>query len=737
MHIALRLLPLVAVAQALVPAPRPQNGDCELDIYERSLANATDRRGLGTSAEIYFINDWPGPITFTTSDSHYMSNDPPGSVSLAGFSASGKYAIDANGWIPLQSSFKINMKAASESTVGVDIGVSPFKTAYTLDGKNPASQAGVMLAPAKILSKGRDFDFYFFAGPGVFGPLINSLLEANAAAVFANIKKQPMMLTISSDVDILLKEVANPSVRCSYASATPAGKTDVWNVNIIVDLAAEVKLNARFKKLKQDANIKLKGMSLLATAQIDFSRLTGSNLKGVGDIGVTVTRFQTSIGEIKIDGEILVDIVGGIYPVLAPVLRLPYKLASIINTSENKQILTSINNALKSLGANPVIARRWGKSDSVLVRFKRFISSLLGRSNSAAADATVDVRSSPDMSRWMSTPAIQSRKLADLYLPGTHDSAAYAFTRTLSLMKYDDIAFLWNLEYYLPAPSGGTFNPLTSTPVHLGPVLGSYVMNSIARISKAQMEDIPAQLAGGIRHFDLRVYYDPAADNFYTQHGLRAKPTLANIVDQVQAFVSADKANRELVVLVISHTNFNEDFTLEDGTVVTAAQVAAKFLDVMRPLQDWVYMPPKAQGAKNFDFQTLQDTTVAEITTDGSKVLILTPDVVLSEISVHTDGWLTAPAGGAAHKGLYMVSTAAALTAADIVGNVVRGLSGQGEVDLLGEKAKVANAEIEATVRAAEKAAGGNKVQLVSVDWWEYGLNGRTAAQIIVGMNGI
>ncbi|KAJ6255991.1 hypothetical protein Dda_9285 [Drechslerella dactyloides] len=734
MHIAVRLLPLVAAAQALVPAPRLRDDDGVNDLYDRSLTDATARRGLGTSAEIYFINDWPAPITFTSSDSHYMSNDPPGSVSLGGFSASGKYAVDANGWIPLQSSFKVNMKAASESSVSVNIGMSPFKTGFTVDGKSPAAQAGVMLAPAKILSNGRDFDFYFFAGPGVVGPLINSVLEANAAAVFTNIKKQPMKLTVSNDIDILLKEIVNPSVKCSYASVTPVGnKAGLWDLNIIIDVTAEVRLNARFKKISKDANIKMTGTSLLATAQVDLGRLSGSNLKSVGNVGISITRFQTSIGDIKIDGDILVDIVGGIYPVLAPVLRLPYKLASIINTSENSKILTSLNSMLKSFGANPVLAPRWS-TGSILARFKRFISSLLGPSDRSS---DVDLRSLPDMARWMSNPTIQSRKLADLYLPGTHDSAAYAFTRTLSLMKYDDIAFLWNLEYYLPAPSDGSFNPLTMTPVHLGPILGSYVMNSVAHISKAQMQDIPAQLAGGIRHFDLRVYYDPTADNFYTQHALRAKPTLADIVAQVQTFVSTAGA-RELVILVVSHTNFNQDFTLDDGSVVTAAEVAAKFLDVVRPLEDWVYLPGKARGTKNFDFQTLQDTTVGEITQDGkSKVLILTPDFVLPEISVNTDGWDAAPSGATAKKGLYMISTAAALTAADIVGNVCKGLSGQEEVDLLEEKAKVANAALETTVKAAEKAAGGSKIQLVSVDWWEHGLNGKSAAQIIVGLNGI
>ncbi|KAF3913542.1 hypothetical protein ABW20_dc0103228 [Dactylellina cionopaga] len=717
-------------ARALVPAPRSSTQEITdigpSDIIERSASNAAQERGLGTSADMYIFNDWPDTITAGTSNSKFMSKNPPSSIDLGAYSASSVYPLEANGWIPLQSSFKVNLKAGSESKIDVNIGMTPFKTSFSVDSANPAFQAGVMLAPAKILEKGRDFDFYFFSGPGVMPPLINSALDANLGAVFASIKKSTLKFPISNDVDITLKEILNSNVKCSYASVTPGSAGGLWTVNAIINLTADIKMQARFKTLNSDATLKVKGLSVLVTAQADLSGLTGSN---VGSVGLSVTRFQTSLDSIDLDGDILVDIVSFLYPVFAPVLRLPYKLASIINTSENGNILKKINDVIQSFGIKgtmPGAKKRWS---TVFSKLTRRLSSVFKSSSIKLP------RAIPNISTWMSTPKIQALKLSDLYIPGTHDSHAYSFQHILSLIKYDDIAFLWNLDYFLPAPSDGSFNPLTMNPIHLGPVLGEYVMNSVTHISRAQGQDLSSQLNGGVRHFDLRAYYDPVADTFYTQHALRAKATLVDLITQVQGFLTSNPGAQELVILDISHTNFNDDFTLDDGTVITSAEVQFKFMGVIRALEQWVYMPTNARGTKKFNFQTLKDTKLSAITQGKNKVLIITPDFVLSELSVNTDGWDSVPSG-TVPKGLYEVSTAAALTAGDIVGNVLNGISGREEVDLLGVKAKDANSKIVATVRDLESKSKA-KVQLVSVDWFEYGVDGKSAAEIIVGLNGI
>ncbi|KAK6519152.1 hypothetical protein TWF281_003841 [Arthrobotrys megalospora] len=739
MHKLLHLTLLTAATTtALVALPRPQPDQVpELDfanLYERSLNNVS-KRGIGTSADMYVFNDWSAPITFRIVEPKYMSKSPPGEIPMSSFSASSGYSIEANGWIPLQSSYKVifdSPAGTGASSVHVDIGMTPWKTGYSSIG-GEEFQIGVLLAPAKILAKGRDFDFYFFSGPGVMGPLINSALDANLGAIFANIKKNPQKVAVNGDIDITIQEVLNPNVHCRYASVTPGTAANLWTANAIIDITAEVKMKARYKKLNQDAVLKLRKLSILVTAQTDLSGLTSANLANVANIKLSVTRFQTSIDGIDVNGDILVDIVGFLYPVLAPVARLPYKLASIINTSENKNILGMINAAINSLGLRQTAmpTRRW-TIPSLKPLFKRFVayaSSLITRKPKVVPRAL-------DMSTWMSAPAIQSLPLSSIYIPGTHDSHAYAFYHVLSLMKYSDISFLWDFEYWLPAPSDGSFNPLTMTPIHLGPTLGQYTMNSVAHIAKAQGTDILEQLNGGVRHFDLRIYYDPAVDQFYSQHGLRAKPNLIDLLSQVQEFLEGHPDAAELIILDISHTNFNQDFTLEDGTAITSQEVQFKFMGTIRSLEQWVYLPINSRGTKNFNFQTLKDTTLAQITQGSNKVLFINPDIVLPELSVNTAGWASIPSGVTPKGWLYELSTAAALTPAEILGNVLNGLSGQVEEDLLAVKAREANAMIESVVRELEGQKG-TKVQLVSVDWWDLGADGRTAAEVIVGLNGV
>ncbi|KAF3104885.1 hypothetical protein TWF102_002650 [Orbilia oligospora] len=725
---------LISTATALVAVPRPPLSDIkDLDfysLYDKRSTNVSTARGLGTSADMYIFNDWSTPITFSSYSHSRMSKSPPGSVPLSTFSASSGYAIEASGWIPLQSSFKYSFSTPSteKGEVKVDIGMTPWKTGYSINS-GKGFETGVLLAPAKILAKGRDFDFYFFSGPGVMGPLINSVLDANLGAFFAGVKKNPQKVAVNGDIDLTIKEFLNPAVRCKYSSVTPGTGANLWTVNAILDITSEVKMKVRYKKVNQDAVLKLKNLSILVSANMDFSELSSANLANVANIKLSVTSFQTSVEGIDVDGDILVDIVGVLYPVFAPVLRLPYKLASIVNTSENKNILGMINAAIGSLGLRQttIAGKRWmtlPELPSLHLKglFKRFISTLSTKKTT---------RSIENISTWMSDPKIQELALSSLYIPGTHDSHAYDFDHVLSSMKYSDIAFLWDFDYFLPAPSDGSFNPLTMTPIHLGPVLGQYTMNSVAHIAKAQGSDILSQLNGGVRHFDLRIYYDPIADTFYSQHGLRAKPTFVDLLTQVQTFLEANPSAAELIILDISHTNFNQDFTLEDGTVIPSVEVQFKYLGVIRQLESWAYMPINARGTRKFNFQTLKDTKLSQITQGSNKVLFINPDIVLPEISVNTDGWMYVPSSGVMPKGgLYEISTAAALTPGEILGNVLNGLSGQGEKDMLKVKAEEGNRKVVEMVKRLEGQKG-TKVQLVSVDWWDVG----GVVEGVVGLN--
>ncbi|EPS39411.1 hypothetical protein H072_6794 [Dactylellina haptotyla CBS 200.50] len=335
MQSLIRLLPLVAAANALVPAPRP------IDVEQFQA------RGLGTSADVYIYNEWNSGLTVSAAENTFMSTGAPGSVSVASNSVSDKFSVEANGWIPLQSKFKLILSpdGGDASTVNIDIGMSPFKTRYSLGAENPVNQAGVMLAPAKILEKGRDFDFHIFSGPGSLTPFIQSLVDQKLPGILEGIKQKPVDFAINKDISVTIRDIVNPVVKANYVSLG-SGKNGMV-INGIVTIDGEIKLTVAFKNLKQDASIKLTGLSVLLTAEGSLAAL-GGKAGQLGQLSINVTRFQTSLNDIDINGDILADIAGALYPVVAPLLKLPYKLASILNTSENAKIVAMVNLAIKA-----------------------------------------------------------------------------------------------------------------------------------------------------------------------------------------------------------------------------------------------------------------------------------------------------------------------------------------------------------------------------------------------------
>ncbi|KAK6530681.1 hypothetical protein TWF281_007520 [Arthrobotrys megalospora] len=339
MQSLIRLLPLLAAVNALVPAPRP------ISVADLESAKEVDPRGLGTSAEIYVYNHWSQPLTVTGTDNQHMNISPPASFKVGPNSVSQKYAIEANGWVPVQSSFKLNLKpeGGSQSTVNVDIGVAPWKTGFSLNSKNPAGQVGVLLAPAKILEAGRDFDFHFFSGPGSFTSFVQSQIDQKLPEGLAKVKGKKFV--IEKDIEITVNDIVKPVVKATYVNLGngPNGLL----VDAIANVDGEAQLTITFKGVTQKTNIKVKGLSALITADAKLG----------ASIELDVKRFQGSVDAIDISGDILIDVIGVLYPILAPVLKLPYKLASIVNTSENAKVVAYINTAIKAFasGNSPII----------------------------------------------------------------------------------------------------------------------------------------------------------------------------------------------------------------------------------------------------------------------------------------------------------------------------------------------------------------------------------------------
>lgn len=101
---------------------------------------------------------------------------------------------------------------------------------------------------------------------------------------------------------------------------------------------------------------------------------------------------------------------------------------------------------------------------------------------------------------------IEDKKVRNLFLPGTHDSASY---------KYN-------------------FDP-------------NQMETLISRYTLTQDDDILSQLVHGIRYLDIRVgYYRSNENKFWANHGISRIHPLADILRQVKEFV--DSTN-EIVIL--------------------------------------------------------------------------------------------------------------------------------------------------------------------------------------------
>lgn len=153
----------------------------------------------------------------------------------------------------------------------------------------------------------------------------------------------------------------------------------------------------------------------------------------------------------------------------------------------------------------------------------------------------------PTVVPWMDQikTTIQDRKLTDIVLPGTHESATYGIDKTSA-----------------PAADGNP-NPCTTDTVKKVMAL----VKSISQLagafpsceqiqadwSKAQQRTTVQQLADGIRYLDLRVWKAPDG-SFKVIHSL-VSVDIDEVLDQVRGFYALQNYDsREVVILDINHT---------------------------------------------------------------------------------------------------------------------------------------------------------------------------------------
>lgn len=149
--------------------------------------------------------------------------------------------------------------------------------------------------------------------------------------------------------------------------------------------------------------------------------------------------------------------------------------------------------------------------------------------------------SSSDCYNWMSKlpPAVTDRELGALALPGSHDSGTYPINGLSPLTTEFGAG---NNYYAALLLAADAIKPLFPPAF---PVLGA-----LTNWSRAQRHTIGAQLASGVRYFDLRMIPDPSGQFFFATH-MFAGAEIDLILADLIAFTILNPS--EIVILDFQH----------------------------------------------------------------------------------------------------------------------------------------------------------------------------------------
>lgn len=692
---------------------------------------------LETDANMTVTNDFPDEVGVTVSDNEHMSSKFPGVTNLSAGASYSAY-IQANN-APRQSSFVIQFPGPT--TFKVDIGRGIYQTQstppYASDGL-----VGVLLAPGKPIHPGVDYKFLFFTGPAQASNLANSFIQANLPAILTYINSSSVTVSpitgLSLTLDAINVDPANVSV--SYAAFKPlgpeVGNGNLWNMNAVFNVTScGINGSAQWNLVTSghaQMSIGAEQLAIYVQAQIDPNTPTNSQ----------VTALQISLKDFYINQDLLKLLL--MVPLLAPVIagiQSDYVAAGLINTYFNDKILDAINSAISgSASLAALTSSKHLKHDQIPMQIDTKLQ--------ASSNLPQDI----NLAAWMSSPQIQNFAiLSYLFIPGTHDSATYGLQPYLSQVPYPDIAMLWNLNPGT-APSGGSSFPLSwpptsENPLYVGQALWDFaVVTAVQSSAQAQNQTILQQLESGIRHLDLRVYWDDRGDGgFFTQHALQGPP-LSDILADLQTFVQQTSPNGELIFAVISHTNFD--------AFPNQKQALLNLISQYIPENNLFYRATPA-GQTEFNFDSLANLPLASLTGGVSRVMFINSDyesVSYDSIITNTSGYRGAgwqkgintlaelitqqQAGLSSHNGtvLYAVNWTLELDSPTIVNNILQILTGVTPAPLaLQGAATAANAAFPGFINQN----GGNNAGfgLATLDWSNCDVGGMTPAEFVIGLN--
>ncbi|ESK82685.1 pi-plc x domain-containing protein 3 [Moniliophthora roreri MCA 2997] len=523
---------------------------------------------MTTDANVTFTNDWD-TATEVKTDNTNMDKTLPSPLNVDSRSTKPiPPAYISAYWWPKQSSFNLRFR---NNTISVNIGQGLYNTGIN-DISGPPFEAGAMLAPINPFTTDTDYRFFFFAGPAILPPLINSYISANLPALSAYIRKNPIDFGKFGEFSLILRQFEAESFVCTYATMNPAGPSQ-WRMNVILNFTGEAGGDFSWGSWSTGLTLRTKGMSFLLQTSLDLRDLSNPSF--------VLNTFQISIMDYSLSTSVPL-----------PKVLPAYQMAGFVNTKWNKDILDGLNELLRRL--------------------------LKGKSLSPGFEVSTSLNPGPVIHRrtWMSSPAMQAKTLNQVTFPGTHDAHAFDLSTMLGQIKYPDDAFLWDLDPG-SAPTDGQSPPWQLTKKYLGRNLYDYVIRRVMFVSLAQGGNFQTQLDEGIRWFDIRPYWDDRdGGELYTQHGLRG-PKLSDLFSQVKAFLDSVSSSHEIIMLVLSHANFGNYPTIAPSKVAETAE---------RILGNYAYWPAGAESGQPYNFNGLLGMKLSEIATDGPKVLILNAD---------------------------------------------------------------------------------------------------------------
>ena len=303
---------------------------------------------MGTGADVTIYNQTSSPFTVTLSHVKCMyKKGEHGSelqnfndLSISSYSSSPSTYVEAKasgGCAFDQSAFTLGYL---NGAIAMNLGDGLYDTKVT-SNSNPG-QCQAILAANMPFSSGPSYKFYLYGGPGFIAQFVNSIIDANIAALQKAVKTLHPTFPTGGKSSITVESFSYSTLTCRYAAVVPVGGNLSFSLILKISGSVSGSLDAGSKSMS--ATVKVTALEILIEGKIDLSGATPQ---------ITVTRFACYLDSYEIGGDLWNYLVSsfGIFSILAGILKpSASQVIGIINDSSlNQSIIEALNDALAKL----------------------------------------------------------------------------------------------------------------------------------------------------------------------------------------------------------------------------------------------------------------------------------------------------------------------------------------------------------------------------------------------------